>query len=509
MNTKVLLFLLWITAIIQAVAQPEKNGIYCSIEELPEAKEYLPAPPDVHSYQYAEDIIQWTIGKATRKTERGKRASDESDLSSQCLYRIMGEALGLELTPSITPAICNLISRCASTGNASIGYIKNYYIRSRPFMVFNDQIWGKYDGDYLRKNGSYPSGHQISILTAAFALAEIAPEKQDTILRRAFEYGDSRVIVGAHWQSDIDAARLAASATFVQLHNMVRFIDDLKAACFEYQKIKGRKDVHVIGQNTYPEIKKIFGAPIDNDNPRYYADVMSYIAGKEERGTERGKQAVADGDPSLEYHLKMFSDCTNIEINETNTPELYKLMKKTNSMLKAAKKQAKTAYFRKRPYVQFGEVSGTPEYDEADKDESSYPSGHSFMAWGEALVLSQIIPEHTNQILERGYEYGRSRIIVGYHYASDVNIARFFASATVAQLYNDSEFIDQIIKAKKEHINGNRLVPITTEVDESEADTSKNKNVIEGWFNLAGQKLPNEPTERGIYIHDGEKVLVK
>lgn len=510
MNTKVLLFLLWISAIIQAVAQPGKNGVYCSIEELPEAKEYLPAPPDVHSYRYAEDVIQWTWGKSIRNTERGKRASDESDLSSQCLYRIMGEALGLELTPSITPAICNLISRCASTGNASIGYIKNYYIRSRPFMVFNDPIWGKYDGDYLRKNGSYPSGHQISILTAAFALAEIAPEKQDTILRRAFEYGDSRVIVGAHWQSDIDAARLAASATFVQLHNEATYTNDMMAAYMEYQKIKGRDIYYVINQIRFPNIEKVLGAPIDNESPRFYADVMSYISGKEERDSERGLQAVEDGDPSLEYQLKMFSECINMEISEANTPALMKLMEMTRSKLKESNKQAKSVYFRKRPYVQFGEVSGIPAFDEENINKSSYPSGHAMVGWGEALVLSQIIPEYKNQILKCGYEYGRSRIIVGYHYASDVNAARYLASATVVQLYTSSEFWELVLEAKREHImNGSKSGPIVTEVEESESNADKKKPAIQGWYNLAGQKLPYEPTERGIYIHDGEKVLVK
>ncbi|MBO7368093.1 MAG: phosphatase PAP2 family protein [Paludibacteraceae bacterium] len=509
-NTIYLLLLLWCTVISQTVAKPEKENIYCALDKLPEASEFLPKPPTVNSYQYAEDVIQWTWGKSVRHTERGTRASDESDLSSQCLYRIMGEALGIQLSEKNTPAICNLIRRCASTGNASIRYTKNLYRRERPFMVFNDQIWGKYDGEHLRKNGSYPSGHQTSMMTAALAVAEIAPEKQDTILRRGFEYGDSRVIVGAHWQSDVDAARLAAAATFVQLHNESSYTNDMMAAYMEYQKIKGRDIYYVINQVHYPHIEKVLGTPVDYESPRFYADVMSYISGKEERNTERGQQAGADGDPSLENQLKMFSECINMEISETNTPALMKLMEKTRAMLKESNKEAKKVYFRKRPYVQFGEVSGTPEYDEADKDESSYPSGHAMVGWGEALVLSQIIPEHMNQILERGYEYGRSRIILGYHYASDVTAARFLASATVVQLYTSSEFWELVLEAKREHIMGNsKSEPIFTEVEESTGNADNKKPAIQGWYNLAGQKLPYEPTESGIYIHDGEKVLVK
>ena len=58
-------------------------------------------------------------------------------------------------------------------------------------------------------------------------------------------------------------------------------------------------------------------------------------------------------------------------------------------------------------------------------------------------------------------------------------------------------------------MNGSKSGPIVTEVEESESNADKKKPAIQGWYNLAGQKLPYEPTERGIYIHDGEKVFVK
>ena len=32
---------------------------------------------------------------------------------------------------------------------------------------------------------------------------------------------------------------------------------------------------------------------------------------------------------------------------------------------------------------------------------------------------------------------------------------------------------------------------------------------FEGWFTLDGIKLPAEPTESGVYIHNGKKVVVK
>ena len=48
-------------------------------------------------------------------------------------------------------------------------------------------------------------------------------------------YGESRVIVGAHWQSDIDAARLAASAAYARLHTSERFLEQMRRARQEFR----------------------------------------------------------------------------------------------------------------------------------------------------------------------------------------------------------------------------------------------------------------------------------
>jgi acid phosphatase (class A) len=49
-------------------------------------------------------------------------------------------------------------------------------------------------------------------------------------------YGQSRVIAGYHWQSDVDAGRIAASAGIARLHADKRFQRLLKKARREYHK---------------------------------------------------------------------------------------------------------------------------------------------------------------------------------------------------------------------------------------------------------------------------------
>ena len=74
----------------------------------------------------------------------------------------------------------------------------------------------------LSTNGSYPSGHTAIGWATALVLAEINVDRQNEILKRGYEMGQSRVICGYHFQSDVDAARLVASAVVARLHANVK-----------------------------------------------------------------------------------------------------------------------------------------------------------------------------------------------------------------------------------------------------------------------------------------------
>jgi acid phosphatase (class A) len=112
---------------------------------------------------------------------------------------------------------------------------KRYYMRKRPFMRFNEPTLYPADEPALRKNGSYPSGHTLLGWSSALLLSEINPDRADTILARGLMYGDSRIIVGAHWQSDVNAARLAASAAYARLHTSERFLEQMRLARQEFR----------------------------------------------------------------------------------------------------------------------------------------------------------------------------------------------------------------------------------------------------------------------------------
>ena len=112
--------------------------------------------------------------------------------------------------------------------------------------------------------------------------------------------------------------------------------------------------------------------------------------------------------------------------------------------------------FRERPYVRLNPRRNKTlisDDEETYKEVTSYPSTHSEIGWGLALLLVEIGPrEAANDILARGFEYGRSRVIAGYNYPTDVQDARLWASATLAHLHTMPEF-QKLLQDAKDELN--------------------------------------------------------
>lgn len=180
-------------------------------------------------------------------------------------------------------------------------------------------------------------------------------------------------------------------------------------------------------------------------------DESQYKWGKLLRCTPRGEQAVLDARVDGDGVPNAFSEAFGLKITETETPEIYKLivgMREDAGDL--ATREAKKHYNRMRPFVFYNEQTCIPEHQEELSTNGSYPSGHTAIGWATALVLAEINVDRQNEILKRGYEMGQSRVICGYHFQSDVDAARLVASAVVARLHANEDFMKQLGKAKKE-----------------------------------------------------------
>ena len=215
---------------------------YVKADALPNALNFYPAPPETTSVQFMYDISQYMWGKAMRAdSARAALAIAQSTHNIEDMVRMFSEPFGLEISAKKTPAIMNVIERGIATLRQVGRVPKKHYMRRRPFDRFNEPTLVPKDEELLRKNGSYPSGHTILAWSMAMLLVEINPSAQDALLKYAYEWGQSRVIAGFHWQSDVDASKVLVSAAFASLHNDETFLADMKKARAEFKKLSAKK----------------------------------------------------------------------------------------------------------------------------------------------------------------------------------------------------------------------------------------------------------------------------
>lgn len=442
---------LLVTILVVGTVFTSSGENYLQADEVPNPIAYLPLPPDSSHIMRNGDFARWIFAKAQRNTPRGDMASEDSRFGIARMCEIYSGVLGVDISVEHTPAIYQLMARSGSTGSSGVARMKNTYFRKRPFLVMHEPVWGQYDSyDNLSTNSSYPSSHTSYAWGTALALAEMVPCLQDTILGRAYDYGISRVIVGAHWQSDVDAAFLCASAAMARAHATQEYAADLAAAREEYLNLKGLTESE-IGISTVPAADKILDGPALEDSYHYYSEVAGYWDAKTERDTERGAQAVADADLNDDAIIAGFDACTPFTISTTTTPNITTLIKTAKLMFGLHAMGMKDYWYRNRPYVQLGDPTAVPADEETYRNESSYPSGHAVIGWGLALVLAEVMPDFQDAILKHGYDFGWSRVITGFHYPSDVQAGRVMAACVLAKMHNESYFTSLLQAAKQEY----------------------------------------------------------
>lgn len=481
-----------------AISQTAQDTVYVYLEDQPNGVFFLPAPPDTASAEYLDDLLQFQWGKTQRNTPRGHQASEESLWTPDAMRVVMAEALGIDvISQDKTPALDRLLVKIYNTGNASTKASKEEYMRIRPFVQMNDPLWARYDDDFLRTNGSYPSGHTSFGWATALVFAEMWPELQDTILRRGFQFGENRVIVGAHYQSDVTAGYLCAAASVARAHTNPELEKDILAARAECARLKGLpEDYDPVTGADVPYGERIVNDPVDTTSYRYITDMTQYWKAKPLRYTERGKRAAAEAEYSVEMMCQVFGEAANITLSAEKTPAIYDLLDTVLTKASETADRLKPIRFRKRPFVQLGEPSFVPGDEEKERGKSSFPSGHTNLGWTTALVMAEVAPEYQDEILRRGYEYGYNRLIVGYHWFTDIEATRQVSAALVARLHADPVFRDKIQKARAEFLQQRTIGVQSQRVDEQQPNSGR-------YYTLSGTQATL--STRGIVIHDSQK----
>lgn len=215
--------------------------------------------------------------------------------------------------------------------------------------------------------------------------------------------------------------------------------------------------------NEYLKSATLLPTPPEQNSPTKLNDEYVNKNARQLYGSERWRQAGLDSNILYPSATKAFACAANIEISPKNTPALSKLLEYSMTDIALSVYEAKNKYQRPRPFMENNdkicEISAEDrakygiEYKE-DKEslvkDGSYPSGHSAVGWGWALILSEVVPERANQIMLRGRSYAESRMICNVHWQSDTLQGRLMASAAVARMHANAEFQKDLKRAKKE-----------------------------------------------------------
>ncbi|MGY6250733.1 acid phosphatase [Bosea thiooxidans] len=214
---------------------------YLKQSDLPNSLVLLGPPPEAGSAALARDEEARKATIPLRDTARWKLAYTDADLAFPQAADNFSCAMGIRIDSQHTPRLYAMMQKMLSDVGLSTYGVKNKYNRARPFVVHNDATCRADQEAILRGDGSYPSGHTAAGWGWALVFAQINPERADALLKRGIEFGQSRVVCDAHWQSDVDAGRIMGAATVARLQTNPTFLADLKAAKAEVKAAKAKR----------------------------------------------------------------------------------------------------------------------------------------------------------------------------------------------------------------------------------------------------------------------------
>jgi acid phosphatase (class A) len=215
------------------------------------------APAKLSGYLAAGDIDGQTVigpppapdsalGKADRTiyletrglagSPRWALATKDNDLWNGGALQHFACALGEPINASTLPKTYHLLQRIELDVRTVGTPPKDYYNRTRPLIGDDRPVCIKREA-WMSTNASYPSGHAMAGWAWGLVLGELAPSKASGLLEAGRAIGDSRVICGVHYESDVEAGRMLGAAMVAREHATPAFHADFATAKAELAKV--------------------------------------------------------------------------------------------------------------------------------------------------------------------------------------------------------------------------------------------------------------------------------
>lgn len=214
---------------------------YLTGQTLPDIRLWLAAAPAKGSAGEAADVDAFKLSRILLTGERGMMAANDDVFDPVLIVARFADALGGPFTATQAPTLMRLIRQVQADADKLVAPVKlkvEYGGRRRPFIFFPAEpsclyprdMAGHREADYqhqLDKSGSYPSTHALVGMMVGMVLSQARPERGDALVARGMAFGESRVVCGFHYPSDVAAGRLAAAVLFAKLQTQPAFQGDL------------------------------------------------------------------------------------------------------------------------------------------------------------------------------------------------------------------------------------------------------------------------------------------
>jgi len=199
-----------LAAALLAAAPGAKPPVLLTPADLDPAR-VLPPPPAAGSPQAIAELAELHAAEVARSAADEADARRDGDTKNATIFTVvLGPAFDLDKLP----ATARLMALVRASEKAVVDQGKDEFRRARPYAVDAALHSCKRNDDPL---SSYPSGHTSMAFSMGETLARLVPERAPALLARAARYGQSRIVCGQHFRSDVAAGQLLGGLIVEQL----------------------------------------------------------------------------------------------------------------------------------------------------------------------------------------------------------------------------------------------------------------------------------------------------
>ena len=190
------------------------------------------------------------------------------------------------------------------------------------------------------------------------------------------------------------------------------------------------------------DFKALLGEPPADGSPTQAREIDTLLQLQANRTPAEEARCKEEVDASA----FVFADVLGNWFDAKDLPATAALLKEVTQQAKVVSGAAKAQWNRQRPFLADARIKPCIEIEKT----ASYPSGHATRGVLWAIILSEIFPEHKDQIMARGRLIGEDRLIAGMHYPSDVEAGQKLGEEIAKKLLDNPDFQIRLKQAKDE-----------------------------------------------------------